>query len=110
MCAAAWSTDGTIRLGCDCVGRWLTTALALADAMAPGPACFGSQMSSAAGPKEAIDAINECAELTDNEYAAISARVMADPKVAEGIAAVPRVRRVATIRQLLASSPAGPTC
>lgn len=60
---------------------------------------------SASGPKEAIDAINACAELSDPEKAAAIAKCI-DANVVAVIVATPASLRVATIRQLLASSQA----
>ena len=71
-------------------------------------ACFWSWFfadMSASGPKEAIDAINACAELSDPEKAAAIAKCI-DSNVVAVIVATPASLRVATIRQLLASSQA----
>jgi hypothetical protein len=60
---------------------------------------------SASGPKEAIDAINACAELSDREKAAAIAKCL-DANIVAVIVATPAALRVATIRQLLAPSQA----
>jgi hypothetical protein len=56
---------------------------------------------SVSGPKESIEAINGCAELTLEEKASARSIAMRDMNVAYGIVATPAAERAATIRNLL---------
>jgi hypothetical protein len=60
---------------------------------------------SASGPKEAIDAIEACVGLSDQEKETAIARCI-DSSVVAVIVATPATRRLGTIRQLLAPSQA----
>jgi len=61
-------------------------------------------MMPAPGPRQAIEAINACAEPSDAEKAAAIAKCI-DANVVAGIANTPTALRVATIRQLIAHPP-----
>jgi hypothetical protein len=59
---------------------------------------------SAPGPKEAIEAIEACVGLSDQEKEAAIAAAIRDSNVAQGLVVTPAARRLGTIRQLLAPS------
>lgn len=62
---------------------------------------------SSVGPKEAIEAIDKCAELKDEEKSVMIAAAIRDPNVAQGIVATPVALRVATIRQFIEKEKGG---
>lgn len=74
-----------------------------ADRSLPSRGSFAEM--SAPGPKEAIDVIHACSELSDGEKASAIAKCI-DANVVAVIVATPVALRVATIRQLLGPSQA----
>jgi hypothetical protein len=61
-----------------------------------------SQMS-APGLAEALAAINACQELSPAEQAQITAKVIADPRVTEGVGRTPAANIAATVKAILAA-------